>query len=112
MTCGCISYNQPKSYQTTPEVPMDFAKHFPDTGRPIICIDACISEVMERLWAAGVRTSGCCCGHNGPPPSVILDDPRNAEKAFEILAQDHRDWHVFFWAGPNIERHRAGKEGE
>lgn len=29
-----------------------------------ICIDACISVEIERLWNRGIKTMGCCCGHN------------------------------------------------
>ena len=29
-----------------------------------ICIDRCIVEEIKYLWSLGVRTTGCCCGHN------------------------------------------------
>ena len=32
----------------------------PDT----ICIDKCIAEEIKYLWSLGIRTTGCCCGHN------------------------------------------------
>lgn len=101
--CDCISYNQPKPWQKTESRVLDQARHFSDTGKPKVCVDACIADVIERLWAAGVRTGGCCCGHNGPPPTVFLYDPQYAETAFEILASDHRQWHVIFWAGHDSE---------
>jgi hypothetical protein len=102
--CGCISYNCPEPYQTDHEVVLDHAKYFPDTQKPSVCVDACIAEAIESLWKAGVRTRACCCGHNGrfgPAPSVYLDSPADAAKAYEVLAHDHRDWHVVFWAGPS-----------
>jgi len=27
-------------------------------------IDKCIAEEIQYLWALGIRTTGCCCGHN------------------------------------------------
>lgn len=29
-----------------------------------ICIDTCIVQEIKDLWAKGIRTTGCCCGHN------------------------------------------------
>lgn len=37
-----------------------------------ICIDKCLQQEIERLWQLGIRTTGCCCGHNQPAiPSFI-----------------------------------------
>jgi len=27
-------------------------------------IDKCIAEEIKYLWSLGIRTTGCCCGHN------------------------------------------------
>lgn len=32
--------------------------------KPIICIDICLLEEIQHLWNLGIRTTGCCCGHN------------------------------------------------
>lgn len=29
-----------------------------------ICIDKCLVDEIKALWAAGIWTTGCCCGHN------------------------------------------------
>lgn len=29
-----------------------------------VCIDLCIVEAIKMLWAQGIETTGCCCGHN------------------------------------------------
>jgi hypothetical protein len=34
---------------------------------PYITVDACLVEEIRDLWDAGIRTSGCCCGHNQVP---------------------------------------------
>jgi len=104
--CDCLSYNgQGRIGGTTPEVALSQHRYFPDAPRDIICVDACIAEVIERLWAAGVRTEGCCCGHNRTSmisngyPEVMLSGPEHAEAAFRVLADDPREWWVTFWAG-------------
>ncbi len=27
-------------------------------------IDKCIAEEIKYLWLLGIKTTGCCCGHN------------------------------------------------
>lgn len=31
---------------------------------PKLCIDTCLLEEIQHLWNLGIRTTGCCCGHN------------------------------------------------
>lgn len=33
---------------------------------PAVCIDPCILEEIKMLWSKGIKTHGCCCGHNNP----------------------------------------------
>lgn len=28
------------------------------------CIDLCIVQEITYLWMKGIKTNGCCCGHN------------------------------------------------
>ena len=43
----------------------------PDT----ICVDACIADEINQLWDCGIRTTGCCCGHNKTPGFIgVIDD--------------------------------------
>ena len=99
--CECQSYNSPKNTGHVSEVVLDHARYFPDTEKQQVCVDACIAEIVEKLWAAGVRTSACCCGHNGlfGRPSVFINDPNDAEEAVRVLSHDSRMWHVVLWAG-------------
>ncbi len=42
-----------------------------------VSIDECIVSEIKSLWKKGIRTTGCCCGHNGIFPthvSVISED--------------------------------------
>jgi len=34
-----------------------------EQGRECFAIDACIVPTVQALWAKGVKTTGCCCGH-------------------------------------------------
>ena len=29
-----------------------------------ICVDLCLKDEILYLWGIGIRTTGCCCGHN------------------------------------------------
>lgn len=33
-------------------------------GASSICLDKCIADEVKELWALGITTTGCCCGHN------------------------------------------------
>ncbi len=42
--------------------------------RKTVSIDAClVSEILD-LWRKGIRTTGCCCGHNQEPPFIGVMD--------------------------------------
>ncbi len=96
--CDCISYNRPELSGK------DFAKSMAmpgESGTVEVEIDACISDTIQQLWDAGVRTLGCCCGHNGNldvGPSVVLGGPEHFADAFDILSKDARDWRIMVWA--------------
>lgn len=43
--------------------------------RTDVNIDKCISEEIKYLWSQGVRTTGCCCGHNIVPSYIgVIDE--------------------------------------
>ena len=37
-------------------------------------IDRCLSSEIQDLWARGIRTTGCCCGHNEHVGYIGVDD--------------------------------------
>lgn len=40
-----------------------------------VCIDACLVSEIWELWRKGIRTTGCCCGHNQAEPYIgVLDE--------------------------------------
>ena len=30
----------------------------------LLCIDKCLIDEIKYLWSIGIKTTGCCCGHN------------------------------------------------
>lgn len=43
-------------------------------SKEAICIDPCVVDEIKILWQYGVRTYGCCCGHNITESMVNVDD--------------------------------------
>ena len=50
-----------------------------EDGRVGVTVDACLALEVYRLWKAGIRTTGCCCGHN-VAPSYIGVVPEHIEQ--------------------------------
>ena len=53
----------------------------------VICVDACLKEEIIVLWSAGIRTTGCCCGHNelmGYIGVIGEDIPRMKAMGYEV----------------------------
>ena len=53
------------------QVKLDAPKHMlpltnclGEVKEPFICIDKCLEDEIKGLWAHGIHTIGCCCGHN------------------------------------------------
>lgn len=71
----------------------------PWEDRALISLDGCIADAIQALWDAGIRTRGCCCGHQGQfgPPSVILAEGASYERARDVLAEDGRTWQILRW---------------
>lgn len=34
------------------------------SSKDTICVDTCLKDEILELWSIGIRTTGCCCGHN------------------------------------------------
>ena len=41
---------------------------------PKICLDKCIANEVLSLWNLGIRTVGCCCGHNKAKSYIQVKD--------------------------------------
>ena len=44
-----------------------------EDGRRCFRLDACIAPIIRLLWAYGVKTIGCCCGHGQPQGVISID---------------------------------------
>lgn len=38
-----------------------------------ISIDTCIVDEIKNLWTLGIKTTGCCCGHNKVKPYINVE---------------------------------------
>lgn len=94
--CDCISYNQPEPYQKTPERILTPPESL-GLGKDTICIDACIVDQVEALWAAGVATLSTCCGHNNQSHRHVVLEPEHADKAKAVLARFPDPLVVYCW---------------
>lgn len=75
--CKCVNV-EPGSYsnQVVLVPPLPLRMNAPGGRvRRTVCIDACLVDEIQELWSRGVRTTGCCCGHNiGPAFIGVVDD--------------------------------------
>lgn len=68
---GCMCRDVPIGSHKV-SVLMDLPEHMADVQdarvlaglSPQITVDACLVEEVRDLWSRGIRTTGCCCGHN------------------------------------------------
>lgn len=73
------------------KVPDNITLRYNNPEREIItevCIDRCIAEEIKYLWSQGIRTTGCCCGHNKVTPyiGVIEEDiPKMKTLGYEVV---------------------------
>ena len=90
--CDCWSYNANEG--VTPNA----VPRLPPNGQ-LVCVDACISQVIQRLWTHRIWTAGSCCGHGRLLPSVILSEgDQSIEAVFDAIAEiDEREWEVLRW---------------
>lgn len=54
---------------------------------PYICIDKCLENEIKILWSLGIRTTGCCCGHNKQQGYIGVyfeDIPKMKELGYKV----------------------------
>lgn len=77
-TCACMDVAV-GTYANQVEVPMpdvlgDLRAARREAGWPeTICLDRCVVEEVQGLWALDIRTTGACCGHNKLPPYIGVE---------------------------------------
>ena len=113
--CKCVNVKM-GSYDN--QVVLQRPKHMKGrtegTRSSTICVDRCIAEEVKCLWSYGIRTTGCCCGHNimGGYIGVIEKDIEFMKKSgyrVSINPQDLSDEKNFIpkshYEGDKLEYH-------
>lgn len=56
-----------------------------------IGIDKCIAEEVQYLWSLGIKTTGCCCGHNKVQGCIgVYDEHIPKMKALGYIVHHNR----------------------
>ena len=64
--CNCVNVKM-GSYDNQVELPRPkcmIGRTEGSSNPNTICIDKCIAEEIQYIWLWGIKTTGCCCGHN------------------------------------------------
>lgn len=88
--CKCKSYNRKVKGAKHPNVILEVPKRLrtkrvDGTEQRTIVVDKCMAKRLVSLWAAGLQTMNCCCGHNKFMPTIIIPDDACLEDYFKIL---------------------------
>jgi len=75
------------------------------SSRKFIYIDTCLANEIMNLWASGIQTTGCCCGHNKLPGYIEVinkDIPTMLALGYKIqfnnIRPTDRDT-LYVWSG-------------
>ena len=64
----------------------------------IVNVDHCISTEVRMLWNVGVRTTGCCCGHNKQDGFIgVIDEDIPRMKAMSQCLNFGKSIHDLGW---------------
>lgn len=44
-----------------------------DADFKMVNIDKCLLTEVKDLWERGIKTTGCCCGHDKQPPFIGVE---------------------------------------
>jgi len=74
--CICTKNRYPGNNEHTSrlKVPpnIEITNWLGDERRYYIDVDKCLITEIKYLWAQGIPTIGCCCGHNKTIPYIIV----------------------------------------
>jgi hypothetical protein len=73
----------------------------PDKENRTVAVDSCIADVIQKLWAQGCETLGCCCGHGKENASIVVSEGYKEEGIHRIAEflkkEDGRAWTIHQW---------------
>jgi len=74
--CSCSTDVKIQEYQNQVllELPVYMKKYYNGSKSIHISIDSCLKYEIEKLWGLGIKTTGCCCGHNMKLPYIGVDE--------------------------------------
>lgn len=75
--CDCGEHVRSQEYQNQVTLPSPF------TEGKFICIDTCLEDEIKMLWKLGIKTNGCCCGHNYLLPYIGVYD-KDVDRMIEL----------------------------
>lgn len=87
--CDCVDV-EPGTYSNSVSLPTPWRY---STGCPkLATIDRCLQEEIKGLWARGIRTLECCCGHGRNQGYIaVYDDYINAMLTLGYEQLDRED---------------------
>lgn len=65
--CNCNPEVKPQNYKN------QITMYSPSLNKEI-SIDRCLATEINFLWSIGIKTTGCCCGHNVKLPFIGVED--------------------------------------
>ena len=86
--CSCVGIESFGGYENQTEIISPWW-----SSHQTICIDTCLADEIKMLWTKGIKTTGCCCGHN-IGCSMINVSPESI-KGMEDLGYEHTDFPNF-----------------
>ena len=70
----------------------------PDRYKDKVLVDECLAEEIESLWAQGIKTTGCCCGHGRVLGYIGVTDDC-IDKMYELGYQNYIFPDEYEWGG-------------
>ena len=110
--CDCGSGVRVQEYQNTanlsvPDCLRQYVANREAAGLPTpwISVDECLADEIQAIWAKGIRTNGCCCGHNGQAPPYIGVFEEDIEKMRALGYKWPDEWRPPRQAGTRHHEH-------
>ena len=90
--CNCKSYNW-ELWVDNEDIVYD------PLSKKDVCIDKCISSIIQELWKNNICTLSSCCWHNKTCPHIVCSSPDDALQAKDILKKLDKwvYWEISYW---------------
>ena len=96
------------TYECCVSLKLPFKQNFFGTEREYVSVDKCIVDEIKDLWSKGIKTTGCCCGHNtidGYVGVVDEDIPKMKQLGYRVQFNPHRpNYEDTFYLKTNLKK--------